>query len=298
MKIGVQIYKLQEWFGDDVRGVVDLVRRIDELGIHQVSVVEHVLMGEDLSAYPYGKFRAPLDYPRYEPMTMLAAIAATTSQIRLSSGVIISPLRSAPMLAKELATLDHLSNGRVDIGVGAGWQKVEYDASSIPWERRFSRMTDQIRACKVLWSQCPATYHGEFFSFDRVYSKPFPVQAGGVPIWFGFALNDRNIDRIAELGDGWLPAERRPEVLADQIAQIKAAMVAKGRDPSRLQVRVGFAPTDGPESLRRALDRIPEYAAAGVTVCEFSLFEHCKSADQALALCRTALAAAGGTATL
>jgi probable F420-dependent oxidoreductase len=290
MKIGVQVYKLPEWFGGDIRGVIDFARQVDEIGVHSISVVDHVIMGEDVSGYPYGKLRGALDYPRFEPMTHLAAIAAVTKRVRLTSGIVIAPLRSAPLFAKELATLDHLSGGRVDIGLGVGWQKTEYDASLIPWERRFSRMMDQLRACKALWTECPATYKGEFYAFDRVYSMPFPVQPGGIPLWFGFALNERNIERIAELGDGWLPAERRPEVLAGEIGQIKAAMEKRGRDPSKLQVRVGLGASGG---LKAALNSIPAYEAIGVTVCEFSLFEHCKGPDEALELCRAAVAAVG-----
>jgi probable F420-dependent oxidoreductase len=292
MKISFQTYRLQEWFGGDIMGVVHLARRADELGVHQVNMVEHVLMGTDFSRYPYGDLGVGPEYPWFETISVLSAIAAVTRNIRLSTGVMISPLRSAPLLAKQLATLDNLSHGRVDIGVGPGWQKAEYDASSIPWERRFSRMTDQLRACKALWTQAPASHHGEFYSFDNVYSTPFPVQPGGVPIWFGFALNDRNLDRIAELGDGWLPAQGAPAQMGEDIKRIKEAMAAKGRDPDKLQVRVGLFGSRGRGGdLQAALDRIPEYAAIGVTVVDLFPQVFCKGPEEAEALFTAAVAA-------
>jgi len=293
MKIAIQTFRLQEWFGDDIRSVVDLVRRMEEIGVDQVEAPDHIVIGEDRSNYPYGKPRTALDYPWYDPISLLSAIAAVTTRIRLSTGILVSPVRPAPLLAKQLATLDHLSGGRVDIGIGVGWQKLEYDASSISWERRFSRMTDQIRACKALWTQAPATHHGEFYSFDRAYSMPLPVQPGGVPVWFGFALTDKNLDRIAELGDGWLPAERRPAALAPDIQRIKEAMAARGRDPSKLQVRcvLGPAAGEGRDPLE-ALNRIPEYAAAGVTTLAFNTHDYCTRPEEIEGLFKAATAAA------
>jgi probable F420-dependent oxidoreductase len=280
MKIAIQTFRLQEWFGGDIWPVIDLIRRAEEIGVAQVDVPDHIVRVEDPTGYPYGKPTTGANYPWFEPVALLAAIAAVTKRIRLSTGILVSPVRPAPLLAKQLATLDHVSRGRVDIGIGVGWQRAEYDSSSIPWERRFSRMTDQIRACKALWSQVPATHHGEFYSFDDIYSLPLPVQAGGVPVWFGFALNDRNLDRIAELGDGWLPAEGRPDVLAREIAQIKAAMVEKGRDPTNFQVRVRLRPSPKEARPLDALKRIGEYADAGVTVLSFHGHDYCDRPEE------------------
>ncbi len=292
MKIALQTFRLQEWFGGDVWRMIDVVRRADELGFAQIEVPDHILRVEDTTGYPYGKPTTPPNYPWFDPIPLMAAIAAVTERVRLSTGILVSPVRPAPLLAKQLATLDQLSRGRVDIGIGVGWQRAEYDASSIPWERRFSRMTDQIRACKALWTQAPASHHGEFFAFDGVYQLPFPVQPGGVPVWFGFALTDRNLDRIAELGDGWIPAEGRPEVLAQEIARIKTAMTAKGRDPQDFQVRVTLRPLASETNPCDAFKRIPDYAAAGVTVLSINTHHYCKAPDEIDGLLRAAVEAA------
>jgi probable F420-dependent oxidoreductase len=294
MKIAIQTYRLQEWFGGDVWGIIDEVRRAEEIGVAQVEVADHILRVEDTTGYPYGKPGTGPDYPWYEPVALLSAIAAVTEKIRLSTGVLVSPVRPAPLLAKQLATLDHISRGRVDIGIGVGWQRAEYDASSIPWERRFSRMTDQIRACKALWAGAPADHHGEFYAFEGIYSLPLPVQPGGVPVWFGFALNERNLDRIAELGDGWIPAENRPDVLAREIGQIKEAMAAKGRDPANFQVRTRVRPGSRDARPTDVFERAGEYAAAGVTVLGVNPRDFCDGPGQIRDLFRAAVDACGG----
>jgi len=261
MKLALQLFRMQEWFGGDIWGTIEQVKRAEEIGVHQVEAADHLLR--------------------------------VTERIRLSSSIVVSPIRPVPLFAKELATLDQISRGRVDIGVGVGWQREECEVSQIPWEKRLSRKTDQIRACKALWTQSPATHHGEFYSFDNIYSMPFPVQKCGIPVWFGFALRGANLDRIAELGDGWLPAENRPEVLAGEIAQIKAAMVEKGRDPSNFQIRTALTPPFEGATIHDALKRIPEYEEAGVTVLSIQVRNFCKGGDEIDDLLRTAVEAAG-----
>ena len=166
-------------------------------------------MGENVQNYPYGRFPAPLDYPWFEPLTVLAVLAGVTERIRLSSGIVIAPLRPAVLLAKQIATLDVMSRGRVSIGLGVGWQKEEYDAAGIPWEGRNTRFFEQIEVCRLLWSEAPAAFHGKTVNFDKIYSYPRPVQAR-VPIWLGIAPTERNIERMAKVADGWIPMEQDP----------------------------------------------------------------------------------------
>ena len=120
VKVAVATYGLQKWFGGDFAPVIDLMRQADEAGIDQVNITDHVVMGEHIENYPYGPFYNPLDFPWYEPIAVLSAIAAVTKTMRLSTGILIAPLRPAVLLAKQIATLDVLSRGRVDIGLGLG----------------------------------------------------------------------------------------------------------------------------------------------------------------------------------
>jgi probable F420-dependent oxidoreductase len=207
---------------------------------------------------------------------MLAAVAATTTRIRLGTTILLAPLRPALLVAKQVATLDVISGGRVDLGVGAGWQKQEFDAVGAPWEHRFGYLDEQIKACRVLWREAPASFHGKFINFDRLHSRPFPVQPGGVPIWFGVPPTDRNLRRVAELGDGWLPMETDPKVLAGHIGDLRGRITRLGRDPAKL--RIMGRPWPAEPDLDQTLAQIPGFVEAGCDTLVFSPFRFCGDA--------------------
>jgi alkanesulfonate monooxygenase SsuD/methylene tetrahydromethanopterin reductase-like flavin-dependent oxidoreductase (luciferase family) len=115
----------------DWRGLLDLARAAEDAGVERIIVVDHVVMGEHTENYQWGKFPVPPEAPWLEPLAVLSAMAAVTTQVRLATGILIAPLRPAAFLAKQVATLDQLSHGRVDLGVGTGWQREEYDAEGI-----------------------------------------------------------------------------------------------------------------------------------------------------------------------
>jgi len=287
MQIAIGLYGVQQWFGGDFAPVPDLVRRAEDAGIDQVSITDHVVMGEHVENYPYGPFPAPLDYPWFEPITALASIAATTRRIRLSTGIVIAPLRPAVLLAKQLATLDVMSRGRVTIGLGIGWQKEEYDASGVPWEGRYARFDEQIQVCKLLWSEAPVTYSGTTVQLERIHQWPRPVQAH-LPIWLGLAPTPRNIERIAEYGDGWIPMEQRPEELAKHIAAMRAAFVKRKRDPAELAVRVVPRMVFGANGLAdfaTAAAGVPALLKAGATILEFLPSMYCRGPEEFDAFC-------------
>lgn len=271
-KIAIGLYDLHKWFDGDIAAVGQVVSLAEEKGIDQVFIGDHVSMGADRRAYPFGKFTAPLDYPWFEPITLMAAVANATRRIRLSMSILISPLRPAVLLAKQLATLDALSNGRLDAGLGVGWQRLEYEAQGVPFEKRGAILEEQVRACRELWRTAPASFHGEHVRFDGLYSFPQPVQPDGIPIWLGCAPSDRWVRRIAEYCDGWIPLGLPPERIAATVAEIKVAMAARGRDPGMLSVRTMLPPvsgTNGVCDLDATLTRAPEFSAAGATHLEF-----------------------------
>lgn len=284
VQVSIGLIGLERLMGGDFAGVVDVARQADEAGIDMLAITDHVVMGEHLENYPYGPFPMPLDYPWFEPMTVLSAIAAVTKNIRLSTGVLISPLRPAVLLAKQLATLDVMSRGRVTIGLGIGWQKEEYDASGLPWENRYTRMDEQVAVCKLLWSTAPASFSGKTVTFDRIHAFPRPVQQGGIPMWFGLKPTEKNFARIADYGEGWIPMERKPEVLAVHIKALRDAFAAKGRDPASAHVRVGLRPAALPGQDRPDLDSTFESASAlieaGATMIDFIPSAWCKTAAE------------------
>jgi probable F420-dependent oxidoreductase len=222
-------------YGNDMAKIVDVARMADAAGIHQLDFAEHLLMG-DGSGYPNGKYPLPLDEPWPEPMLALAAAAAVTTRIRLGTGILIAALRPPALLAKQLAMLDQLSKGRVDIGVGVGWQKQEFDACGIPFDDRGQRLDDTIRACRELWRAEYVSFKSKTFNFDDVIAVPPPAQKN-LPIWWAGPATQRTADRIAELGMGWIPLFLPDEPLQAGIDLIRATFEKHGRDPAELQVR-------------------------------------------------------------
>ena len=286
-QVAIGLYGLQAWFGGDFAPVPELVRIADKKGVDLVSLTDHVVMGENVQNYPYGRFPAPLDFPWYEPLTVLSVLAGVTQRIRLSTGIVIAPLRSAVLLAKQIATLDVMSRGRVSIGLGVGWQKEEYEASGVPWEGRYTRFIEQLKVCRLLWGEAPADFHGETVSFEKIYSYPRPVQSH-VPIWLGIAPNERNIERMAEFADGWIPMEQDPAKLAPVIARLHAALSARGRDPQAFTVRVVprfVFRSDRTPDLEATLAGVPALIKAGATMVELFPGAFCRGPEDFEAFC-------------
>ena len=287
-QVAIGLYGLQGWFGGDFAPVTEVVQVADQAGIDLVSITDHVVMGENTHEYPYGPFPAPLDFPWFEPLTVLAVLAGVTRRIRLSTSVVIAPLRPAVLLAKQLATLDVMSRGRVSVGLGVGWQKEEYLASGIPWEGRYTRFVEQLKVCRLLWSQAPAEFHGTTVDFEKIHAFPRPIQKDGIPIWLGLSPSDRNIERMAEYGDGWIPMEQNPAKLAPLIARIRAAVAARGRDPAAFQVRVVprfvFGAGGAPD-LEATLAGVPALISAGANTVELFPSAFCRGPDDFPAFC-------------
>ncbi|MDB5432274.1 MAG: fmn-dependent monooxygenase [Caulobacter sp.] len=262
---------LQTWSGGDMRPVVELARRAEAAGIDGLVVTDHVVMGEHLEAYPYGPFPMGPEEPWFEPLICLASIAAATTTLRLMTGILVAPLRPAVLLAKQLATLDVMSGGRLDIGVGTGWQKEEYEACGVAFEDRFALLEDHVRVWRLLWGdEAPASYRSDYTQFERIWCRPAPLQAGGIPVWFGTAPLARNVARMGELADGWMPMEQDPVKLAEPIARIRAAVAAAGRDPGAFKVRavLRVLERDGKADLEASLAQAADLVAAGVTHIE------------------------------
>jgi probable F420-dependent oxidoreductase len=265
--------------------VLDAARAADDSGIDQLVLPDHVVMGTRLDRYPFGpKFPYGPEEPWLEPLTTLAAVAAVTQRIRLATGVLIAPLRPAVLVAKTAATLDVLSRGRVDLGVGTGWQPEEFDALGVPFVGRTARMDDLVRACQALWTEDPpASFTSASVSFRDVWCEPRPLQRGGIPVWFGGGANEATARRIAELGVGWMPIGVMPrDELASAIDLFRGAFERAGRDPHTLGVRAGLAAVTGDDrrfDLDRTFESVPDLKALGVTMVSLGMGRFLRNAD-------------------
>ncbi|MGN6475330.1 MAG: TIGR03619 family F420-dependent LLM class oxidoreductase [Mycobacteriales bacterium] len=260
--LSVGVSNFGSWSGGDWRGLVDLARHAEDSGIDRIVVVDHVVMGRNTDAYAWGRFPVPPEAPWLEPLSVLSAMAAVTSAIRLSTGILIAPLRSAPLLAKQVATLDVLSAGRVDLGVGVGWQREEYDAQDLDFAKRGALLDDTIGACRALWSDLPAKFDSDSVSFDDTFCSPQPVQTR-LPVWFGGTLNERMLGRIVELGDGWIPIMG---ATLDDVRDGAARLREATSRPIDVQMRATTATgPDGRPDPTATLAGVPELVEAGVT---------------------------------
>jgi probable F420-dependent oxidoreductase len=240
MKFGIMFANVL--FGDG-EGATAIATAADELGYESLWTVEHVAVPKDYqSPYPYspsGKMGGPDDMSIPDPFIWLTYVAAATKQIKLATGVAILPQRNVIYTAKEMATLDQLSGGRVILGAGAGWMKEEFDVLGVPFEDRGKRMDEYINALRVLWGDETPTFHGEFVDFTDTYVRPQPV-AKSIPIHIG-GHTDRAARRAGELGDGFFPGAGDHEVLAHCIGVMRATAEKHGRDPDAIEVTAGGA---------------------------------------------------------
>ena len=231
----------------EAEGAVALAQAAERAGFESLWTVEHVVVPKGYeSTYPYdesGKMpggREDFDIP--DPLIWLSYVAAATTSIKLATGILILPQRNPVVAAKEIATLDRLSGGRVLLGIGVGWLEEEFDALGIPFARRGARTDDYIRALRALWTQDCASHDGEFASFQNVYSRPQPAQ-GSVPIVVG-GHTQRAARRAGELGDGFFPGRTDAETLTALLATAHRAAEDAGRDPQALEVTAFGGPPE------------------------------------------------------
>lgn len=240
----------------------DFARAAEDAGFESLWTVEHVVVPKGYrSSYPYdpsGKMPGPEDSAIPDPLIWLTHVGAVTSRIRLATGIVILPQRNPVVLAKEVATLDHLTGGRVTLGIGVGWLEEEFDALGVPFAARGRRTDDHVAALRALWTQDAATHHGEFVSFDECIVRPRPAQ-GSVPIHVG-GHTEASARRAGRLGDGYFPGVGDHDQLRQLFDVVRASAADHGRDPDAVELTTGGrgAVGDG------ALAEVEALAALGV----------------------------------
>ena len=233
--------------GTDPAKIRDWAQAAEGLGYHCIEVADHVF-----GAAPRGDWKPVYSEtdPFHETFTTMAFIAAVTKTIRLCSGVLILPQRQTGLVAKQAAEVDILSGGRLRLGVGVGWNHVEYEALGTEWRTRGARQAEQIEVMRRLWTEDLVTFDGRFHKLTAVNLLPVPVQRP-IPIWFG-GSSDAVIKRAARLGDGWMPILAPDAEGEAKLARLREHLKAFGRDPA----------TFGLEGWLRMHERDPERWAA------------------------------------
>jgi probable F420-dependent oxidoreductase len=254
----------------------DRARAADEAGIDRLFVSDHVVFGENMEAYSRpdlggaegGQQPTGPDGHWLEPLTVLSALSAVTTRVRMATGILLAALRRPVVLAKTAATLDVLSGGRLDLGVGVGWQREEYEAAGLDFGERGRLLDHALAVCQTLWRDSPARFDSEDLQFEAIHQMPHPVQPGGVPIWVSGTVNTRVLERIVRFGSGWIPWGPAAEDLEGSIPRVHEALLAAGRDIEGFQIAGRLPVVRGAD---RQVDEaatmagVPPLVEAGVT---------------------------------
>ena len=238
-----------------------LAQGAEQRNFHSLWLPEHVVLFDDYgSRYPYspdGRIPAGGENGLLDPLAALGFLAAATHRIRIGTAVCLVPQRNPVYTAKEIATLDVLSSGRVDFGVGVGWLAEEFAALGVPFERRGARCREYLRLMQALWRDPVSQFRGEFYELAPCRQFPKPVQKPHPPIHFG-GESDAALRRVAELGQGWHPFHQEPSFVGERIATLEKMLAARGRKRSEIEVTVC-------SYLRPiSLDLVKRYRDAGV----------------------------------
>ena len=246
--------------------LLEFARRMEGLGYDSLWVSDHVVIPRQYeSRYPYnpaGRLGWE-DLPLLEPLSTLLFVAGVTERVRLGTTVLVLPMRNPVLHAKIMATLDHLSGGRVILGAGVGWLKEEFDALDEPFEHRGARTDEYIAVIKNLWTKDDPSFEGRYYRLGNVACYPKPVQQPHPPIWIG-GNTDPALRRAARLGDSWHAAGATPEMVESALPKLHEYVRAAGRRPQEVPVTVRFG-IGSREENEAIAERLRRYQALGVT---------------------------------
>ena len=215
--------------GTDPAKIRDWAQAAEDLGYDWIEVADHVL-GANTANRP--GWSGPYNHtdPFHETFVTMGFLAAVTKRIKLVSGILILPQRQTALVAKQAAEVDVLSAGRLRLGIGVGWNQVEYEALGMDWHTRGARQTEQIQLLKKLWTDELVTFEGRFDRITDAGLNPMPVQRP-IPIWLGGSA-DAVLKRAARHGDGWMPIMPPGDEAKSKLDQLRGYLTEAGRDPA------------------------------------------------------------------
>lgn len=262
-RIGIDVMQVHWALGPGFSHYIGIAHAADAAGVDELHISDHVAMSEravhERSSYPW-----PIDLPYYESLTTLGALSTVTERIRLATNVLVAPLRPAIFLARQAATVDAISDGRLELGLGAGWQREEFEASNVDFFRRRALLLEHVAVCRALWSGAPAAFHGETVRFDDLHSLPLPPQGAALPITLGLPLTPANLRVIAEIADGWTMPPKGAADLRENVLALRDAAESAGRSPDAIRITVKLPPLESDRpSIEETLDAARDLYAAG-----------------------------------
>ena len=239
MKIGVFYFPTE--YGIDCG---ELGRALEERGFESLFVCEHThIPANRRTPFPAGGALPKRYAHTHDPFVALAFAAASTKHLRLGTGVCLVPQRDPIVTAKSVASLDRMSGGRFEFGIGGGWNVEEMENHGARYETRFKLMEERVRAMRALWTEEEAAFHGEFVNFDPVWMYPKPVQRPHPPVLLG-GETDHTLRRVVAFCDGWFPRAGRDFDPGAAVRRLRGMAESKGRDPASLSTTVFRAPAD------------------------------------------------------
>ena len=253
----------QTEIGKDPSAIRDFAQAAEELGYHHLLAYDHVV-GANPASRP--GWRPPYTYKDtfHEPFVLFGYLAGLTKRIELVTGVIILPQRQTVLVAKQAAALDVLSGGRLRLGIGIGWNPVEYEALGENFKNRRRRSEEQVEVMRKLWTQELVTFEGEWYKITDAGLNPLPIQRP-IPIWFGGG-HDQTLRRVARLGDGWFPLLGPDDKCRAMIEKIRAYTREAGRDPRSVGIEGRIMIGQGsPEQWTKEIQAWKELGATHVT---------------------------------
>jgi probable F420-dependent oxidoreductase len=217
--------------GTDPAKIRDWAQAAEGLGYAYIEVPDHVFGATARNGWTP---RYNEKDPFHETFVTLGFLAAVTTRIRLSSGVLIAPQRQTGVIAKQAAEADLLSGGRLRLGIGVGWNHVEYESLDMDWKTRGARQAEQVEVLRLLWSEDLVSFSGRFHNLNEVSIVPPPVQRP-IPIWFG-GLSNAAVTRAARLGDGWMPITEPDAQAEAKLGVLREQLRSFGRDPAKFGI--------------------------------------------------------------
>src|SRR5690349_9960698 len=242
MRIGAVFPQTE--IGADPAGVRAWARAVEEMGYTHILAYDHVL-GAGTTTRPgwQGPYSSASSF--HEIFTLFGYLAGATQRVGLVTGVVILPQRQTALVAKQAAEVDVLSGGRLRLGVGVGWNAVEYEALNEAFRNRGARSEEQIAVLRALWSDTAISFQGRWHTIDNAGINPLPVQRP-IPIWIGGSV-DATLERVARIGDGWFPQMGPGPEAAAAVERLRSLTLAAGRQPAAIGVEARLSIKDVPQ---------------------------------------------------